>query len=87
MEINAAEIKKQKRIKRNEDNLRDLKCLNIRILGVPEEKDEKKGYEKIFEEIIVENFPQMGKEIVTQVQETQGVQNRITQGEIPHDTY
>ena len=36
-----------------------------------------KVHEKIFEEIIVENFPKMGKEIATQVQETQGVPNRI----------
>ena len=36
-----------------------------------------KGHEKILEEIIVENFPKMEKEIVTQVQETQRVQNRI----------
>ena len=68
--------KKKKRIKRNEDNLRDLwdnvKQPYIRIIGVPEE-DKKKGHEKILEEIIVENFPKMGKEIVTQVQETQRV--------------
>ena len=32
---------------------------------------------KIFEEIIVENFPNMGKEIVTQVQEAQRVPYRI----------
>ena len=80
VEINEAERKKGKRIKRNEDNLRDLwdnvKCPNIRIIGVPEE-DKKKGYEKILEEIIVENFPKMGKEIITQVQETQRVPNRI----------
>ena len=79
MEINEAERKKEKRIKRNEDNLRDLwdnvKCPNIRIIGVPEDK--KKGHEKILEEIIAENFPKMGKEIVTQVQETQRVPNRI----------
>ena len=37
----------------------------------------KKGYEKIFEEIIVENFPNMEKEIVNQVQEAQRVQYRI----------
>ena len=35
-----------------------------------------KDHEKILE-IIVENFPKMGKEIITQVQETQGIQNRI----------
>ena len=45
--------------------------------GVPEEEDKKKGHEKILEEIIVENFPKMGKEIVTQVQETQRAPNRI----------
>ena len=73
--------KKKKIIKRNEDNLRDLwdnvKHPIIYIIGVPEEEDKKKGHEKIFEEIIVENFPKMGKEIVTQVQETQRVPNRI----------
>ena len=72
--------KKEKRIKRNEDNLRDLqdkvKCPNIRIIGVPEEEDKKKRHEKILE-IIVENFPKMGKEIATQVQEMQSVPNRI----------
>ena len=81
VEINEAERKKEKRIKRIEDNLRDLwdnvKRPNIQIIGVPEEEDKKKGHEKILEEIIVENFPKMGKEIVTQVQETQRVPNRI----------
>ena len=72
--------KKKKRIKRNKDSLRDLwdnvKHPNIRIIGVPEE-DKKKDHEKILEEIMVENFPKMGKEIITQVQETQRVPNRI----------
>ena len=71
--------KKEKRIKRNEDNFRELwdnvKCPNIQIIGVPEE-DKKKAYEKILE-IIVENFPKMGEEISTQVQETQRVPSRI----------
>ena len=40
-----------------------MKRSNIRIIGVPEEEDKKKGHEKILEEIIVENFPKMGKEI------------------------
>ena len=81
VEINESERKKEKRIKRNEDNLRDLqddiKCSNIQIIGVPEEEDKKKGHEKILEEIIVENFPKMGKEIATQVQKTQRAPNRI----------
>ena len=70
--------KKKKRIKRNEDNLRDnIKRPNIRIIGFPEEEDKKKGHEKILEEIIVKNFPKLGKEIATQVQETQRVPNMI----------
>ena len=44
---------------------------------MPEEEEKKKGTEKIFEEIIVENFPNMGKEIVNQVQEAQRVPYRI----------
>ena len=72
--------KKKNKLKKNEDNLRDLqdniKCPNIRIIGVPEEEDKKKDHEKILE-IIVENFPNVGKEIIMQVQETQRVPNRI----------
>jgi len=56
-------------MKRTEDCLWDnIKCINIRIIGVPEEEEKKKGYENIFEEIIVENFPNMEKEIDNQVQ-------------------
>ena len=66
---------KKKKNKRNEDNLRHLwdnvKCSSTRIIGIPEEEDKKKGHEKILQEIIVENFPKMGKEIATKVQETQ----------------
>ena len=73
--------KKKNELKEMGTNLRDLwdnvKCPNIRIIGVPEEEDKKKGHEKILEEIIVENFPKMEKEIATQVQETQRVPNRI----------
>ena len=50
---------------------------NFQILGVPEEEDKKKDHEKILEEIIVDNLPKMGEEIITQVQETQRVPNRI----------
>ena len=68
-------------MKRTEDNLRDLwdniKWTNIQIIGVPEQEEKNKGYEKIFEEIIIENFPNMEKEIVNQVQEAQRVPYRI----------
>ena len=77
VEINEAERKKEL----NEDKRRGLwdnvKCYNIQIIGVPEEEDKKKGHEKILEEIIVENFPKMGKEIATHVQDTQRVPHRI----------
>ena len=68
-------------MKRIEDSLRDfwdnIKCTNIRIIGVPEGEEKKKGTEKIFEEIIVENLPNMGMEIFQQVQEVQKVPYRI----------
>ena len=68
-------------MKRNEESLRDhwenIKCNNIHIIGVPEGEETEKGPKKIFEEIIVENFPNMGKEIATQVQEAQRVPGRI----------
>ena len=76
-------------MKRIEDSLRDfwdnIKCTNIRIIGVPEE-EKKKGYEKFFEEIIVENFANMEKETVNQVQETQRDPHRKAQGETQQDT-
>ena len=66
--ITSEEQNKVKRMKRTEDSLRDLwdniKCTNIQIIGVPEEEEKNKGYDKIFEEIIVENFPNVGKEII-----------------------
>ena len=71
VEITTAEKNKEKRMKRIKDSLRDLwdniKCTNIRIIRVPEEEKKEKGTEKLFEEIIVENFPNVGKEIVNQV--------------------
>ena len=56
-----------------------MKRPNIRITGIPEEEDKKKGHEKILEEIRVEIFPKMRKEIATQVQETQRVPETPTQ--------
>ena len=68
-------------MKRTDDSLRDIwdniKSTCIRIIGVPEEEEKKKSYEKIFEEIIVENVPNMEKEIINQVQVAQRVPHRI----------
>ena len=81
VEISSEEQNKVKRMKTAEDSLRDLwdyiKCTNIQIIGVPEEKEKKKRYGKMFEEIIVEKFPNMKKEIDNQVQEAQRVPYRI----------
>ena len=64
VEITAAEQNKEKTMKKIEDSLRDLwdniKCTNIWIIGVPDEEEEEKGYEKILEEIRVKNFPNIG---------------------------
>ena len=66
VEITATEQNKEERMKRNEDSLRDLwdniKHTNIGIIGVPEGEEREKGPEKISEEVIAENFPNMGKE-------------------------
>ena len=68
VEITATEWNKEQRMKRMQHSLRNLwdniKHTNVQIIGVPETEDKKKGSEKIFEEIIVKNFPNMGKEIV-----------------------
>ena len=81
VEFTAVKETKEKRMKTNEDTLRDLwdniKRNNIRIIGIPEGEEREKGSEKIFEEIMVENFPNMGKEIASQVQEAQRVPYRI----------
>ena len=81
VEITSEEQNKVKRMKRTEDSLRDLwdniQCTNIRIIGVTEEEEKKKVCQKIFEEMIVENFPNMEKETVNQVQESQRVPYRI----------
>ena len=75
MEITDAEQKREKRLKRNEESLRELwdnmKRNSICIIGVPEGGEREKGTEKIFHEIIAENFPNMGKKPPTQIREAQ----------------
>ena len=75
VEITDTEQNVEKRMKRNEDNLRNLwgniKCMNIHIIGVPGGEERQKEPEKIFEEIRAEKFPNMGKETVNQVQEAE----------------
>ena len=81
VEITASEQNIEKRMKRNEHSLWDLwdniKHMNICIIGVPEGEERDKGPEKIFEEIIAENLPNLEKEIINQVQEAKRVPGRI----------
>ena len=75
VEITDAEQKREKRLKRNEDSLRelwdDIKHTTIHIIGMLEGEEGEKGSEEIFEEIIAANFPNMRKESLTQIQEAQ----------------
>ena len=75
VEMTDAKQKRGKRLKTKEERLRELwdnvKHTNIRIIGVPEGEEREKGTEKIFQEIIAENFPNVGKEPLTQIQEAQ----------------
>ena len=71
VEITAVEQSKERRLKRNEDSLRDywdnIKWTNVCITWILEGEERKKGPKKIFEKIIAENFPNKGKETVNQV--------------------
>ena len=91
VEITSEEQNKVKRMKRTKGSLRDLwdniKHTNIRIIEVPGEEEKNKGYENIFEEIIVENFPNMEKETVNQVQEAKESHTGETQGETRQNIY
>ena len=90
VDIPSEDQNKVKRMKRTKDSLRDLwdnvKHSNVGIIGVQEEKEKKKGYEKIFEEIIVENFANMEKEIITSKRHKE-FHTGQTQGETCQDTY
>ena len=81
VEITPAKQNIEKRMKRNADSLRDLwdnsKLTNIHVTGLPEREEREKGPEKTLEEIIAENFHNMGKEIVNQIQKAQRVPDRI----------
>ena len=91
VEITTTEQSKEKTMTRIEDSLRDLwdniKCTNIQITVVPEEEEKKKETGKIFKEITVGNFPNMGKKIVNQVQEAQRVPYRKNPSNTGQDTY
>ena len=49
-----------------------MKHNNIHIIGIPE-REEEQGIENLFEKVIMENFPNLVREKVTQIQESQRV--------------
>ena len=72
-EYKEAEAQREKRISKNVRILRELcdqsKWNNIFIIEIPEEEEREKGIESVFEEVVGENFPNLGKEIVSQAME------------------
>ena len=74
VEITDTEQNKEKRMKRNENSLRELwnniMYTDICIIGVPEGEEREKVLEKIFEGIIAKNFPSMGKESLLNIGST-----------------
>ena len=78
-EYKEAEAQREKRISRNKRIIRQLcdqsKWNNIHIIGIPEEEEKEKGRESVFEEVVAENFPSLGKEIVSQAMEVHRVRN------------
>ena len=67
----------KRKCKRNEEELKEMqdnmKCNNIRIIGMPEKEEEEQGIENVFEKVMMENFPNLMREKVTQIQEADRV--------------
>ena len=70
---------KEKRLRKNEEVIREMqdnmKRNNIRILGIPEGEEEQ-GRENLFEKVKMEKFPNLMREKVTQIQETQRIPSK-----------
>ena len=73
------EQEKKKRLRKNEEAIREMqnnmKCNNIHIIGIPEEEEEQR-IENLLEKVIMENFPNLMREKVTQIQESQRVPSK-----------
>ena len=74
------EQEKEKRLRKNEEGLREMqdnmKHNNICIIGIPEGEEEEQGIENLFEKVMMENFPNLMREKVTQIQETKRVPSK-----------
>ena len=77
---NQKEQEKEKRLRKNEEAIREMqenmKRNNIRIIEIPEREEEEQGIENLFEKVMMENFPNLMREKVTQLQEKQRVPSR-----------
>ncbi|KAF0887421.1 LORF1 protein, partial [Crocuta crocuta] len=75
IEKQEADKKRDKLIQEQERRIRELSDIvkrnNIRIIGIPEEEERGKGAEGVLEQIIAENFPDLGKEVNVEIQEAQ----------------
>ena len=71
---------KEKRLRKNEEAIREMqdnmKRNNIHIIGIPEGEEEEQGIENLFENVMMENFPNLRREKVPQIQETQSVPSK-----------
>ena len=54
----------------------NMKRNNIHIIGIPEKEEEEQGIENLFEKVMMENFPNLRREKVTLIQETQRVPSK-----------
>ena len=77
------EQENENRIRKNEEGLREMqdnmKHNNICIIGIPEGEEEEQGIENLFEKVMMENFLNLMREKVTQIQEHRESQSRGTQ--------
>ena len=68
------EQEKEKRHRKNEEGFREMQDNMIRnnicIIGIPEGEEEEQGIENLFETVMMENFPNLRREKVTQIQES-----------------
>ena len=84
------EQEKEKRIRKNEEGFREMqdnmKRNNIRIIGIPEGGEEEQGIDNTFEKVMMENFPNLRREKVTQIQESQRVPSKRNPGDPLQDT-
>ena len=69
------EQEKEKRLRKNEEGLREIqdnmKHNNICKIGITGRENEEQGVENLFEKVMMENFPNLMREKVTQIQETE----------------